>query len=454
MKHFVVFFALILLSACNAKAQDRFLDIQQVTSPGGIEGWLVQDDTLPIIALQYVFLDSGTTLDPEAKQGLVRMLSNTMDEGAGELDSTAFQKALADHSITLRFSASRDGFGGRLKTLTRHKDKAFDLLKIALTAPRFDTEPVDRMRNANMTRIRSSLADPDWIAARILNDRMYSGHPYAMNSGGTLTTLPAITPDDLRDFYTQYLTQDRLVVVAAGDISAGEFQMLLDTLFGHLPAQGPEDIVPGADVSNPGTIALYQKDIPQTVIQIALPAFGRDHPDYYALQVLNYIFGGAGFGSRLMETAREKEGLTYGIFSSISDNRKIDLMRIGTSTKNESVMRMLEIIRAEMQKLQTEPVPEDELNNAKSYLTGSLSLSLTSTDKIASVLMGLRTQDLPADYLDHYADKINAVSAADIQRVARDILIPEKMTVTLVGTPQLPEGLDNLVTITDIPNAE
>lgn len=452
MKFLCALIATFVLISCDAQADEKILSVQELKTPGGITVWLAEDKSLPIISMSFIFLDSGTALDPVEKQGLVRMLSNTMDEGAGDLNSQAFQKALADHSITLMFSAGRDGFGGRLKTLTRNKDKAFDLLKLAMNEPRFDAEPVERMRQANIARVRSSLGDPDWIAARLLNDRIFAGHPYAMNSGGTLTTLAAITPDDLRAFKNKYLTRARLLVSVAGDISAADVTKQIDIIFGALPQNAPKDAaVPTATLAHAGTTTLYEQAIPQTVISIAMPAFGRTDTDYYTLKVLNYIFGEAGFGSRLMEEIREKRGLTYGIYSGIQNYRHADALSISTSTKNESAKELMDVIAQEMKNISTTPLEAQELQDAKSYLTGSVPLALSSTDKIAGIMTELQVEDLPSDYLDIYAEKINAVTADDIQRVAARLLDPAKMTVIMVGKP---DNIDGANIITDLPNAQ
>lgn len=452
MKFICALLAAIVLLSCHAQAKEKLLNIQELKTPGGITVWLAEDHNLPIIAMSFTFLDSGTALDPEDKQGLVRLLSNTMDEGAGTLDSQSFQKALADHSITLMFSAGRDGFGGTLETLTRNKDKAFDLLKLAMNEPRFDAEPVERMREANLARVRSSLGEPDWIAARLLNDRAYANHPYSMNSGGTLTTLAAITPDDLRHFQKRYLTRDRLHVSIAGDISAEEVKKQIDMIFGALPATAPKDaVVPAATIANAGVTTLYQQDIPQTIINAAMPAFGRDDPDYYPLRVLNYIFGESGFGSRLMEEIREKRGLTYGIYSDIQNFRHADVLTISTSTKNESAAELMQVVHDEMAKLSATAIGAQELQDAKSYLTGSIPLSLSSTENIAGIMTTLQVEGLSADYLDVYASKIEAVTADDLKRVAARLLDPAKMTVVMVGKP---EKIDGAVTITEVPNAQ
>lgn len=450
-------FALVLIAIAvfyNLRAQaadERFLPITEVATPSGISVWLVEDHTLPIIAMNFIFLDSGTALDPDNKQGLVRLLSNTMDEGAGDLDSQAFQKALSDHSIALSFGASRDGFTGSLKTLSRHKDLAFDLLQKAMVSPRFDEEPLARMKSSNLARIKSSMSEPDWMAARLINDRAFEGHPYGKNSGGTLSGLASVTAQDLRSFKDDNLTRDRLLITIAGDITPDDIKKAIDHIFAKLPAKAKSAPIADTTVQNAGSLYLYEQPIPQTMFEIVFPGFGRKDPDYYALQVLNYIFGGAGFGSRLMEETREKRGLTYGIYSAATDYRHTNTFSISTSTKNESAGEMLDIIKAEMTALSTNPVSDKDLKDAKSYITGSLPLSLSSTSNIAGIMLNLRVEGLPSNYLDHYADKINAVTAADIQKSAGRILKPEAMTTVLVGKP---ENIPDSIKVEKLPNVE
>ncbi len=448
----VALLCLIVFFGMKAQAgNDKFLPIREIKSPGGITVWMVEDHSLPVISLKFMFRDSGSALDPDDLQGLARMLSNTMDEGAGGMDSQNFQKALSDQSITLMFNAGRDGFGGELKTLTHNSEKAFDLLSLALTAPRFDSEPVTRMKDGNLTRIKSSMSEPDWMAARLINDRAFSGHPYSKNSGGKLSSLGRITPADLRKFKETYLTQDRLLIAAAGDVDAKTLGPAIDRIFGQLPKTAPVNTIKDTTIQNPGKIYLYQQAIPQTMVQIMLPAFDHKDKDFYALQVLNYIYGGAGFGSRLMEEAREKRGLTYGIYSDIQDYRHTDAMNITTSTKTESAAEMLDIIKAQMIRLQNEKVSDKELADAKSYITGSIPLTLTSTDDIAETVLGLRMGDLPIDYLDHYTASIRAVTADDIQRVAKRVLIPENMVTALVGQPA---NIPNAEIVKELPNVQ
>lgn len=448
MRFLLCLFILSLIPV-TAQAQERVLDIEEVISEGGIKAWLIEDHSLPIISLQFSFNGAGSINESLDQQGVSKLLSNMLDEGAGDLDSQAFQKALSDHSISLSFSGSRDHFGGQVKTLSRHKGKAFDLLSMALSKPRFDAEPLERMKQANISRIKSSLSNPNWIAARIQNDLIYKGHPYAQNSGGTISTLELVTPDDLRAYKNEHLTRDRLIVSAAGDITGDELKEILDQIFKGLPQskKAHKEIA-----FKPRTGAyLYNKDIPQTIIEMSYPAFDRNDPDYYAAQIFNYIFGGGGFGSRLMEEVREKQGLTYGIYSSMSFLDQAQNFSISTSTQNDKVGTVIDIINKEIVKITDTSVGDDELQNAKDYLTGSVPLALTSTDKIAGTALGMLRNKRPIDYLDAYAEKINAVMAEDIQRVAKRILRQDKQTTILVGQP---DDTVKAQKITEIPNVQ
>lgn len=431
------------------EAPSRFLDIQEVTSKGGITAWLVHDTSIPIIAMEFAFLNSGAKQDSKDKQGLARLLSNTMDEGAGKMDSQAFQKALRDYSITLRFSSGRDHFSGGLKTLSAYKDKAFNMLALALNEPRFDEDAIDRMRVSNISRVKNSISNPRWIAARLQNDIIYEGHPYALNSGGTITSLENITRADLKARH-KALGRNSLVIGVSGDISAEDLKIQLDRIFGRLPEIEAPDVAKH-DLTNAGEVYVFEKDIPQTVITIAQSGISRNDERYYSAKLMNFILGESGFGSRLMEEIREKRGLTYGIYSYFQDYDAADTLNVSTSTANENVDTMLDLIKAEWLRIQGEPVSDAELADAKSYIIGSLPLSLTSTASIASTVLSMQIDDLPIDYLDQRAEKFNAVSVEDVQNSAKVILNSDAFTTILVGKPT---GFDNAQKITTLPNVE
>ncbi len=438
-------------SAGPAFAAGKVLDIQEVTSSSGIKAWLVEDHSVPVIAMEFGFRGAGSALDPADKQGLSRMLSNTIDEGAGDLDSQTFQKELRDLSISLAFKSERDDFTGSLKTLTKNKARAFELLTLALTTPRFDNEAVTRMREANLSRVRAALSDPEWIAARLLNDAAFAGHVYAQNSGGTLSSLKKISPADLKDFHKKYLGRNNVVVSVAGDMTKEELATALDSIFAAMPVVTMPALPAETTVQNTGKTTIFKQDIPQTIVEIMQPGIDRRDPDYQAAQIMNFVLGSSGFGSRLTEEIREKRGLTYGIYSYFIGMRHFDGLQVSTSTENRNVAEVISLTKAEWEKMKTEPVTEAEMNDAKAYLIGSLPLGLTSTDDIAGLMLSLQIDDMPINYLEQREAAIKSATPADVQRVAQRILDANKMTVVLVG---MPEGIDNGTIVEKLPNAE
>ncbi len=451
MKYLHIAFFLLVFASGSAHAAEKILDIQEVTSPGGIKAWLVEDHSVPVIAMSFGFNGAGSSRDPAEKQGLARLLSNTMDEGAGDMTSQEFQQALRDLVISLGFSTDRDHFTGGLKTLAANKKRAFELLALALTKPRFDEDPVNRMRAANQSRVRSSMTEPDWIASRLMNDRGFAGHPYAQNSGGTLNGLAAITPADLRAYHARYLGRNNLEVAVAGDMTKEELAVILDSVFGNLPKIDPLPEIPPASLQGKGTTTLFKKDIPQTVIEITQPGISRKDPDYQGAQVMNFILGGGGFGSRLTEEIREKRGLTYGIYSSLVYMSLFDGLSVATSTENKNAGEVLSLIRTEWDRMKNTAATEKELQDAKTYLVGSLPLSLSSTGAIAGLALSLQLDDLSIDYLERRNEQINATTIEDVQRIAKKILDSASMNTILVGSPA---GVENPAIAETLPNVE
>ncbi|MCK6418015.1 MAG: insulinase family protein [Alphaproteobacteria bacterium] len=451
IRSFAFVLASVLLMIAPAHASEKILDIKTVTSPGGITAWLVEDHNVPVIAVEFGFRGAGTVNDPADKQGLIRLLSNTLDEGAGAMDAQAFQKELADRAISLSFGASRDHFTGALKTLRAEKDKAFELLALALTQPRFDAEAVERMRAANIARIRESLSDPDWIATRLLYASAFSGHAYARNSGGTLSGLAKITPDDLRAAHKTLLGRHALMIGVAGDITAAELAPLLDRVFGAMPVVTPPAAPAETQITGAQDIRVYDKMLPQSAIQVIQPGIKRADPAYAAAEVVNFTLGGSGFGARLMESVREKRGLSYGISSGFLHLDKADGLMISTSTKNANVAQVIDLIRQELRDVSKNPITAQELKNAQTYLTGALPLSLTSTNAIAGLLLSLQEDGLPITALEDRDAKLRALSLQDVNAMAARLLRPDDLRIVVVGQPR---DLKNATVVKDLPDVE
>lgn len=430
IKYILLGFFIMTVLAQPATSQERVLNIQDT----GQGFWHVEDDTLPIITISFAFEGAGSVNDPDGKEGLVQLLSNTLDEGAGERDATAFQKALQDHAIELSFSSNRDNFSGKIKTLKRHAPLAFELLRDALVSPRFDEEAVNRMREANLMRIRSSVAKTNWQASRLMNHVLFVNHPYADNSGGTISGLKGIMAEDLKAYHNEYFTRARLRIGTAGDMSADEMADIIDSVFGDLP-QGDETHAQMGAVEYPNepVLAAFQSDSPQSSVIMVWPAFAKNDPDYHAYRVLNHMLGGGGFSSRLMEEVREKQGLTYGIYSQPVFQDAAHYLIVQSATSPENIAAMKASVQSILNDFKTETVEETNLMEAKSYLIGSLPLRFSSTMSLSATALRIQLDGRTITSLDEWEEKISTVTAADVQRVANRIFNSIEPTATVIA---------------------
>ncbi|HYG87740.1 MAG TPA: pitrilysin family protein [Azospirillum sp.] len=411
------------------------IEIKRVVSPGGIEAWLVEDHKIPVVALEWAFRSAGSE-DPADKEGLANLTAQTLDEGAGPYDSQVFQGRMQDLAVSLSFDAGRDGLTGSLRTLQDNRDEAFELTRLALNEPRFDPDPVERVRTSILSSLRRDLADPNYVARRAFYAAAFPGHPYGSEVRGTLESLPRITPDDLRAFVKREMGRDRLVVAAAGAITPDDLGKALDRIFGGLPAKSESAPLPDIVAKGAGETLVAPRPTAQTVILLGQQGVQRSDPDWYAASVMNYILGGGGFTSRLMAEVREKRGLSYGVYSYLIPLDHGALILASGSTVNAKAGETLDIIRAEWKRMADQGATDQEIQDAKTYLTGSFPLQFSSTSAIARILLQVKRDNLGIDYLDKRDSLINAVTKADVQRVAKRLLDPTTLLTVLVGRPE------------------
>ncbi len=409
-------------------------EVRRVVSPLGIEAWLVENHAVPVLSVEFAFR-GGIELDPPGREGLAHLVSTLLDEGAGELDSAEFQRRLNDAAISLSFSAGVDAFYGSLRTVTANRDGAFDLLRLALTAPRFDADAVERMRAAVMADIQRRVADPQWLAARTLFETTFPDHPYGRPSRGTAATLAALTEEDLRGFVARRFARDGLVIGVAGDITAGQLGEMLDRVFGGLPAEAEPADIPDISAAGAGALVVVDRAGPQSILLMAQPGIARDDPDFYAAFVLNHILGGGSFTSRLTREVRDLRGLTYGIFSQLMHYDRADLLMVSSTLSNANVAAARDLIRGEWRRIAQDGVTSEELADAKTFLTGSFPLRLTSTERIAGTLRFMQMEALGIDYLEQRNARIEAVSRDDVNRIAARLLDPDALIEVVVGAP-------------------
>jgi zinc protease len=428
---FIALGILVFAAATPARA----VEVQRVVSPGGIEAWLVEDHTLPIIALSFS-LPGGAATDPAGKEGLANMVSGLLDEGAGDLDSQTFRRRLEDQSISLGFSASQDTFSGNLRTLTRNRDEAFDLFRLALTEPRFDDEPIERIRAQILTGIASAQNDPGDIARRTFWSANFPDHPYGRRSRGVPESVSAITKTDLVTFVRRRLARADMAIGIAGDISAVELAPLLDSTFGALPERSEAFTIAEGEPAALGEVFVVEHDVPQSTIVFGHRGLPRDDPDYYAAYLLNHVLGGGSFTSRLYEEVREKRGLAYSVYSYLLPLDHTALWLGGAATENGAVGQSIEVIRAEWERLRETAITEEQLTAARDNITGSFALRFSNTAAIANMLTAIQRQDLGIDYINERNGFFDAVTLEDVRRVAQKLLDPKALTIVIVGKPE------------------
>jgi zinc protease len=413
----------------------RAARVQHVVSPGGVRAWLVEDYAVPLVAVEFSFA-GGAAQDPSGKAGAGALLAGLLDEGAGELDAEAFHRALDDHAIRLSFNVERDEFSGHLQTLSRHVDKAFELLALAVNAPRFDEAPLERVRSQINAMLKRESKDPDAMAAQAWRRAAWAGHPYARSPRGELGEVDAVTRDDLVDLRRQILARDTLKVAVVGAIDAARLAVHLDNVFAGLPAKADLTPVPEIEIGGLGRRIVVDFDVPQANIRFGRPGIARADKDYIAAMVVNHILGGGSFTSRLFQEVREKRGLTYSVYSSLTTAEASPSLIGSTSTKNERAGESLAVIEAEFARLAAEGPTADELEKAQKFLTGSYALRFDTSTKIAGHLLHLQREGFDAGYLDRRNAEVEAVTLEDAKRVAKRLIGDAKLLVAIVGRPE------------------
>jgi len=423
----------IVAAALSFALPARAIEISEVTSPGGITAWLVQEPTIPFTALEIRFKGGGS-LDAPGKRGATNLMTALLEEGAGERDARAFAASREALAASYEFDTYDDSIRVSARFLSENRDEAVALLKSALNAPRFDVDAIERVRAQVLANIRSDAQDPGRIARRTFDAAAFGDHPYGSSLNGTAESVAALSRDDLVEAKARTMTRDRLYVGAVGDITPDELGLLLDELLGDLPEQGAP--MPGRTEFAPkGGITVVPFDTPQSVAVFGQAGITRQDPDFFAAYVLNQILGAGGFASRLTEEVREKRGLTYGISSYLVPMDYAEIYQGQVASANERMAETIEVVRAEWRRMAEEGVSEAELNDAITYLTGAYPLRFDGNAPIANILVGMQTQGLGIDYILTRNAKVEAVTQEDISRVARRLLDPEGLFFVVVGQP-------------------
>ena len=427
--------AWLALTAIAATPSRAAAKIQHLISPGGIEAWFVQDGTVPLIAMEYAF-SGGAAQDPSDKPGVGNMVADLLDEGSGDLDSKAYHERLERRAIELSFSSTRDYFRGSLRMLKDNRDEAFDLLRLSLTSPHFDSADVERIRAQVLSVLRRESSNPGSIAGQKFLEVAYGDHPYSRPASGTLQSVPNIDVNDLKNYTRRVLAKNTLRIAVVGDVDAATLGKLLDQTFGGLPTQA--DLTPVADVeaAKPPQRFFIPLDVPQTVVTFGGPGFKRADPNFMAAYVVNHILGGGMLSSRLYHEVREKRGLAYSVSESLLWMDHSALFIGSTGTRGDRAAETVDAINQEIRRIAEEGPTQQELNEAKSYLKGSQMLALDTSSKLASALLQYQLDKLGIDYIAKSNAMVEAVTLDQAKQAAKRLWGQGLLTVIVGRAPE------------------
>ena len=414
--------------------KSRAENVQRISTPGGVEAWLVESYAVPLIALEFA-VRGGAAQDPLGKAGLAMLFGGLLDEGAGPYDARAFHRVVEDLAVHIAFGADRDSLSGHFQTLTRNADKAFPLLRVALNEARLDSEAIERVRAQLVAGLKRDANDPDAMVAKAYREAAFPNHPYGRSIRGELDTLASLTRADLEAMRRRIFARDNLKVAVVGAIDAETLAARLDEVFGAWPKSGELTPTPEVEVANVGQRRIVDLDVPQSTLRFGRAGISKKDPDYFAAMVINHILGGGAFTSRLFNEVREKRGLAYSVYSQLHDYERCAALFGGGATKNERVGETLEVIEEQCRLLASEGPTAEELDKAKKFLTGSYALRFDTSTKIANQLVHLQLDDLEPSFLDERNARIDAVTPEHARAVAKRLLGDGKLLVAVVGRP-------------------
>jgi zinc protease len=425
------FMAALLASLSPAFA----FEAREVTSKSGLKAWLVEDHSIPLVAMDFS-LEGGSASDPEDKDGRANFLSGMLNEGAGDMDGPAFQARIDELAVRMDFGVGPDRFSGALQTISSNQKEAFRLLGLALAKPTFPADSLERVRQQLLQSVQQRDFSPDSIAYRKVSEISFPEQPYSRRSLGTAQTIASLSRDDLVAAHHQLIRRSGLVVSFVGDVTPQEAANILDNVFGTLPNAAPPKPVADTSVAVGPALAVIPYNNPQTIVMFQQRGILDTDKDYMAANVMMEILGGDSLRSRLNEEVRVKRGLTYGISFDLQSFPHAGVLMGSFSSVNDKAAEALQATRDAIRHMERDGPTQQELDEIKTYLTGSYALRFDSTGKIAGFLTALQERGRPINFANIRNSLIEAVTLQQVKDVARKLLDPDKMNVVAVGKPE------------------
>lgn len=425
------FFLLILV--CLVTPAWAGLNIQHWSTPQGVRVYFVENHDLPMLDLSVDF-DAGSARDSVDTSGLAGITHHLMNLGAGKLSERDISDRLADLGAVLggRLDADRAGFILRTLSSEREREQAIDLLAVILAKPTFAADIVLREKARLIASLKEADTKPDVIGGKAFAKAIYGAHPYGLSESGEVASVERLRRDDLVAFHQRHYRASNMAIALMGDISRAQAEAIASRLAADLPA-GPAPAPLAAVPSSKGTEQVIDHHATQSHLFLGLPGLKREDPDYFPLYVGNYVLGGGGFDSRLMQSIRQNKGLAYSVYSYFMPMRELGPFMLGLQTRRETTREAVDTARAELARYLAEGPSEAEIKQARDNLVGGFPLRLDSNKKILEYLAVIGFYHLPLDWLDTYTAKVAAVTREEVVRAFRARLRPEAMSTVIVG---------------------
>jgi len=403
--------------------------IEHWVAPSGARVYFVESHVLPIVDVEVDF-SAGGVFAPAGKAGLAGLTRSLMEAGAADLDEERIAERLVDLGAQLGGDADVDRASFRLRTLAsaKERDGSVDLLATVLSQPTFPAPVLERERARAIAGIREAETKPESIMLRAFSAALYPGHPYGVTP--TVESVSAVTRDDLESFYRGNYGARRAAVTLVGDLTRADAEQIAQQLTAGLPDSPADEGIPPVTLPEEQTVRLPHP-AQQAHIAIGMPALSRGDPDFFALQVGNYILGGGGFVSRLTKEVREKRGYAYSVYSYFQTRRILGPFQVGLQTKRSQTQQALEVVRDTLSRFLAEGPSDLEVAAAKRNLVDGFALKLDSNRKLTDFVAIIGFFGLPLNYMDTYQENIAAVTPAQI-RAAFQRKVQEAHLVTVI----------------------
>ncbi len=425
----LIFVAFHLLSLADAFA----INVNRTVLPNGLTVLHSENHNLPIVMVTMI-VKSGQVHEPSDKAGLANLTAELLDEGTKTRTSKDISEAIDFIGASLNASTGNDYITISLSVLKKDLNRGFEIFSDIVLNPVFPQHEIDRKKQLIKGSLKQREEEPSFLAERAFIKEVFGEHPYSRLIEGSEETIDKITRDDILKFHSENFIPNNSILSIAGDITQEELIILLEKYIGEWKKiELPERKSLNLEINKNKKIVKIDRDITQANIILGNYGISRDNPDYYAVTVMNYILGGGGFASRLMNSIRDEKGLAYDVHSYFAAYKEAGYFQSELQTKNETANIAIDEIIRQITKIKTEKVTEKELSEAKSYLTGSFPRRLDTTRKIADFLAIVEFFNLGLDYDKKYIDYINSVTGEDVLRVAQKYLTPENYILVIVG---------------------